>query len=329
MKQISVLIITNNRAAKLRRLLESVLRFASPKVAEILVFINGEDKATELLLNELTTLHSNIRTFRSSGVNRGEARNFLIKMSFGKILYFLDDDVLIVKDVFTLISEKFREYDNVSILGGPNLTMPDSSLFQVSQGHAFGSFFGTSLVSRRYKNTGCDKYTDESGLMLCNLVVKKEVFEKTGIWFPINFISAEENLLLAKFARMGYNARYISELEVFHERRATYRDFFSQVFSYGKGRAQISKTFPSYLKPVYFLPVLFLFYLVTAVFIKSSLYLFPLLIYLFLDLLFSLKIAYRENDFRLFSLILFVFPTIHLAYAFGFLSGMVKITRSD
>jgi GT2 family glycosyltransferase len=327
MKDISILILENNRADKLRRLLESIIRFSKPESVEILVLINGEDAGSESLLKELMFLHGNIRYFQFLNLNRGAARNFLINLADGEILYFLDDDVMVNNDVFTMIKEKFRENGDISIVGGPNLNMPGSSLFQQCQGFALASFFGSLWISQRYKKTGRDRYVDETGLILCNLAVRKNIFDQEYMRFPGNFISAEENILLARFARLGYKAMYIPQLEVFHERRATYREFFYQIFAYGRGRAQIFKTFPSYINPVHFLPIVLLFCFISAPFIKSQAYLNALMLYPALDLFFSLMIAFKKNDFRIFFVLLFIFPTIHLAYALAFLMEILSKER--
>lgn len=323
------MIVENNRASKLKRLLESIVRFARPEAVEILVLINGNGRGSESLLKELTLLYGNIRFFKSLNLNRGEARNTLIKLSSGKILYFLDDDVLVDKDVFTLISKKLRENSDISIIGGPNLNMPGSSLFQECQGFALASFFGTLWISQRYKKSGQDRIVDESGLILCNLAVKKEIFDQTNMRFPENFISAEENLLLTRLSRLGYKAMYVPELEVFHERRVTWRDFFRQILTYGKGRAQIFKTFPDYINLVHFLPVIFLFSLISAFFIKSYIYWSALMIYPLLDFISSLKIACPRKDPRIFFILLTIFPAIHFAYAIGLLTELLKLNRRE
>ncbi len=324
MRKISVLITTYGRSAKLKKLLESIFRFVLLETAEVIVFVNGADKETEAVLAELAASHNNIRCVKSSRVNRAEARNTLIKMSEGKILYFLDDDVVVDKDVFALIDKKFQEYGDISIIGGPNLNMRGSSLFQECQGLALASCFGTLWVSQRYKRSGKDRRVDESGLILCNLAAKKEIFAETNIRFPGDFISAEENLLLARFARLGYKAMYIPELEVFHERRNTYRAFFRQIISYGRGRAQVFKTFPAHISPIYFILAGLLLCLSTTPFIRPRLYFNALLIYLLLDILFSLKISCQKKNLREFLPLLLIFPTIHFAYMFGLLTGILN-----
>ncbi|MDD5691680.1 MAG: glycosyltransferase [Candidatus Omnitrophica bacterium] len=327
MKEISVLIVSNRRPAKLKRLLESIVKFAQAEKTETLVLINGEDKETESLVNDFSALRPDVRYFKTPGLNRGEARNFLIKNSNGRILYFLDDDVLIKNDVFTLIADKFRSFRDISIIGGPNLNMPGSSLFQQCQGFALASFFGTLWISRRYKKSGQERLVDESGLILCNLAAEKDIFIKTDMRFPDNFSAAEENLLLARLARLGYKAMYIPRLEVFHERRATYGEFFKQIFTYGKGRVQIFKSFPSYINPVHFLPVILLLCLAAAPFIKSRLYWSILMIYPVMDIFFSSLISFKKRDLRIFFILLFIFPTIHLAYALAFLLEILRRER--
>ncbi|MHB8157516.1 MAG: glycosyltransferase [Desulfocucumaceae bacterium] len=327
MKDISILIVSDRRPAKLERLLESILKFAPAEKTETVVLINGEDKESESLLKTFTAFRSDVRYFKAPGLNRGEARNFLINNSEGSILYFLDDDVLINNDVFTLIVDKFRSYRDVSILGGPNLNIPGSPLFQQCQGLALASFFGTLWISQRYKKSGQERLVDESGLILCNLAAEKDIFIKTDMRFPDNFSAAEENLLLAKLARLGYKAMYIPQMEVFHERRATYGEFFKQIFTYGKGRVQIFKSFPSYINPVHFLPVILLLCLAAAPFVKSRIYWSILMIYPAMDIFFSSLISFNKRDIRIFFILLFIFPTIHLAYALAFLFEILRRKR--
>ena len=50
----------------------------------------------------------------------------------------------------------------------------------------------------------------------------------------------------------------------------------------------------------------------------------PLLIYLFLSLYFSMKIAFKKKDLLYMPLLFLIFPATHYSYALGSLYGIIK-----
>ena len=64
---------------------------------------------------------------------------------------------------------------------------------------------------------------EERHLILCNLAVRRRVFE-AGIRFPVLF-GGEENVLMGRADHQGFQLRYVPELWVHHRRRTTLRQY--------------------------------------------------------------------------------------------------------
>jgi len=317
MPKITIATVTSNRDALLKRYLESLVDADCFQEVENLILLNGEDKKSEEILVKFCQNYKNISFIKCLKNGRGETRNTLIHNIKGEYLYFLDDDVLVDKKTISILLNTIHSYPDVDIFGGPNLTKADASCFQVAQGYALSSFFGTLLMSKRYKKSGKEKFTNDHSLILCNLAFRSNIFKESNILFNPGMVCAEENLLLNRLIQRGYKAMHVPELVVYHERRRDYPAFFWQIFNYGKGRSQAIKHFPSLKNFIYFIPGIFLLYLISLIFIHGSHYLFLLVVYLFLCFIFSLAILVKSRQIGVFFLVPFLFSTIHIAYALG------------
>ena len=121
--QLSVFIITRGRVGIFRRCLRSVLEHL-PKDSEVRVLINGTDSQTEKYLSTITDSRLIWRTIAKEP--RTRCRNRAFDDCQGKIIYFLDDDVIVPPHALELALRRFDENPSLGILGGPNLTPTDS-----------------------------------------------------------------------------------------------------------------------------------------------------------------------------------------------------------
>lgn len=188
----------------------------------------------------------------------GAARNVLIERARGELLLFLDDDVTCPPDLLCRLADAAARHPHASVFGGPNLTPPGSSRFQVVQGAVLSSLVGSGPVSRRYgaRHAG---FADERWFTLCNLAIRRQAMMP----FAHELVCAEENDLLARLRRRAEPMRYEPGLRVFHARRSGWRPFARQMFKYGRGRGQVLARRPSTIRTAYLAPVALLAYLVT------------------------------------------------------------------
>src|SRR3989338_6285371 len=110
------------------------------------------------------------------GYNPSENRNKGVKKAKGEIIYFLDDDAIVDKNILKNAEGFFSKY-KVDIVGGPQLTPKDDNFFAKLFGTAIESFWGSYKMANRYKK----------GNLNSNAFVKKDVFNKikgfdTRLW---------------------------------------------------------------------------------------------------------------------------------------------------
>jgi hypothetical protein len=163
---------------------------------------------------------------------------------------FLDDDVTFSADLLCRLGQAAELHPAIGVFGGPNLTPPGSSLFQMVSGAILGSALATGPVRRRYGRHTAGA-ADERFFTLCNMAIRRDVMRS----FPPSLSGGEENAVLHELASRHVPMRYDPDLVVFHERRATYRGFATQMEKYGRGRGQVMVRHPRSTRPIHLLPI--------------------------------------------------------------------------
>jgi len=316
---LSIVIPTRGRLTSLQKCLASIFASNLPERTEILVVCNGSDPPTEDFLRRLSASDPRLHLMELKEGSPAEARNAALSKVQGEIVYFLDDDVTIAPDLFSRALDTFKQRPEVDVLGGPNLTPPNSSRFEQSVGFVLASPFGSARVCDRYRATGHLRATDDRALILCNLAIRVRAIVDRRPVFGGHLVCNEENLLLGLLALENRNMLHDPRLIVYHSRRGTLSGFARQIFRYGRGRWQNTLLLPTSLSPIFVIPVFFLFYLLSLTFVRSSWWMLPLVIYVSMVSIFATLEAYRNRTPRQFPLTMMLFPTCHLAYAAGFL----------
>ena len=320
---IEILIVTH-RYERLKESLAKISKFNE----KILVVVDGPNQdIVELLKSYQNNDIRYIVLDKNAGKSR--ARNIGIKNSQADIIYFLDDDVYFEKDNIEALKSKFKKYPQASIIGGPNLTPKNSSYFQRASGYIFTSVFTAWKMKNRYLNNYVqDVYCDDKSLILCNMAVKREVFEKENIYFDERLNYNEENLFLEYIKDKGYKMLYSPEIFVYHARRPNIAGFSRQVFGSGKGRAVMTKILPKTLSWFNTIPSLFLLYLIFLP-LFPLLLIYPLFAYIAINISNALFITISNKE----SIAVFLYVVIlsfvaHVSYGYGFLYGFLWEQKS-
>jgi Glycosyl transferase family 2 len=249
----SICVLAGHGAASLDACLASLRAQVGPPSFELL--IGGQPTAASLAVIE--------RHFPDAQVCHtgerlpGAARNPLIDRARGELLLFLDDDVTAPPEFLARLAKLAARHPEASVFGGPNVTPPESSRFELVQGAVLSSLVGAGPVSRRYgaRRAG---FADERWFTLCNLAVRREVM----LPFVSHLVCAEENALLTELRSRGERMLYEPSLRIFHVRRPRLRPFARQMFKYGRGRGQLLGRHPSFFRTAYAAPSGLLVYLV-------------------------------------------------------------------
>lgn len=269
----------------------------------------------------------NIEVIVVNGGTAGANRNLGVNKSKGELLLFLDDDVVIDFRVLDKVSRHFGD-ERVGAVGGPNLTMNPANVWERCSGYVLSSPIGSSVMSWRYRVMTGPRIVDERMLTGCNLMVRRKAFLEAG-GFPEDIYPAEENILLHKISKLGYSLVYDPNFVVFHRRKGFFGHML-QVFRYGRGRAVMVKRYPDSFKLVFSLPSagLMIFSSLAVLSIFGTVPIFStiaLAASYFAAVCFeSARVCRRNHDFAALHVMMVFFPMHHLAYAVGFLYGLVK-----
>lgn len=247
--KLSFIVLTRERPAALARCLRSLGK-PSPEV-EVLVAANGEQPEVAALLAREFPWARLATVERSS---RGRARNLAWKLARGDILYFLDDDAYPPAGFYARVLTAFAAWPQAPAVGGPNVLPPGSSAFQRAADAVLSSPFGAGPMSRRYRPAETAQAAPGWALMLCNLGLRRALFEALDLRFPEAAASAEENLLLFRAERLLGRPALCPELSVYHDRRESLGRFLAQARVNGLGRAQITREEPRSLLPITLAP---------------------------------------------------------------------------
>jgi glycosyltransferase involved in cell wall biosynthesis len=335
MVEIDIIVVTHGRPVLLEKCLAS-LRRALTEVNEricirVLIGVNDPNPESIPLLKRAFGDQQGLKfefTCFADRLSPPAARNRLVALARGDWLFFIDDDASIKPDFFSIFIEVLKRYPNASAIGGPNLTPPDSNVFQKASGGALTSRFGASGSCVRYRpRTTKSISCGEESLILCNLFISRKAMAE--VRFPDRFVCNEENWILQDLLRFGHVLIYEPSLSVWHERRSRPLAFMAQIHKYGMGRGQNMRARPATVTLMHLTPALCLLAslatLVTFIWfpIIGKTWLFLLLAYIVVWSVATIRLKRHSADgikICLYSALLF--PVIHVTYGAGVLRGL-------
>ncbi|MBN1669947.1 MAG: glycosyltransferase [Kiritimatiellae bacterium] len=271
------------------------------------------------------------------GNNPTVQRNACIGRARSGVLYFLDNDSVVREDTLRRLAERLEARPDVDIVGGPSLTPATDTFLPRSFGAVLASRFGVGPIAARYSRRGVFRETNDTELILCNLVVKRNVFADVGL-FDEHLYPNEENEFIFRARAAGKKAFYDPSLAVYRPQRPNLRAFARQIFNYGRGRGEQTRRVPASFNAFLAVPLLFLAYLVAgplaalavwmrvppglgrgiALLVLAS----PLALYGALSLVCSALACVRQRGFFVHLPLLFLLN--HLCYGAGLLYGLFR-----
>jgi len=172
----------------------------------------------------------------AEGRHPARQRNVAESRARGDILVFLDNDCSISSGYWKELEAALARPE-VEIVGGPALLRPQATAWEEIFAALLTHTLIVGTVSSRYAPRGEFRASTQTDLILCNLVVRRHIFEKIG---PLSndLYPSEENEWLdrAHAARVG--AYYDPNLQVFRPQRTTPGQMGRMLLRYGMGRTR-------------------------------------------------------------------------------------------
>jgi len=307
--------IVSGRAQLLEACLESLAGQEDAPRFELLVCSTGDLEIAPTVLRRFPDATVGLVAHALPGA----ARNFLIERAHGDLLLFLDDDVTLPRYSLAHLAALATAHPEVAVFGGPNVTPPGSSRFQIVQGAVLSSLAGTGPVRRRYGPHSAGQ-ADQRWFTLCNLAVRRAAMQP----FDSSLLCAEENGVLAQLSARGLRMHYDPRFVAFHERRSNVRGFSSQMVKYGRGRGQLIARQPRTLHPTYLIPIGLLVYLclLPGLIVLNEVWALPLSVYVALLAAGAVRIGSTLRRVDVLPLAAGLMLLLHLCYGFGVLRGI-------
>jgi len=271
--------------------------------------------------NEVNFTSEGVKVIKTRMDNSGpaEKRDLAISESRAEYIAFIDDDSYPAPDWLKLAVKTVREKGG-SVICGPGLTPPDSSLSEIISGSVLTSVFGSGIYTYRFRKDP-ERLVDDYPAY--NMMVERKVLEKVGR-FGTKYYGGEDTALCLKLIKAGYKILYIPDMVVYHYRRRFPVQFMKQIGNVGKHRGYFVKKYPeTSLRLVYFLPLIFIWgsiVVVTFYFLSEYLTISNWLISSYFILIFLDSV--RRNSVFISIFLPFAIYLTHISYGISFIIGL-------
>lgn len=244
--QYSLIIPVFNRPSEVEELLES-LTLQTFTNFEVIIVEDGSTLRCESVVDRFRD-KLKIQYIYKPNSGPGPSRNAGSKAARGKYMVFFDSDCVIPPSYFSAVEKSLNElkYD---AWGGPDRAREDFTVLQRAMGYTMSSVLTTGGIRGGKKRVGW--FQPRS----FNMGIARNVFEKTGGFKFDRF--AEDIEFSIRMKKAGFKIGLIPDAFVYHKRRTDFKQFYYQVFNFGRGRALVGRLHPSEVKLTHWFPTLF------------------------------------------------------------------------
>ncbi|MFV0248296.1 MAG: glycosyltransferase [Tenacibaculum sp.] len=277
---LSVIIPVYNRPDEIDELLESFTKQDFDKAYEIIIVEDGSQLTCKEVIKKYK--HLNIAYFYKENSGPGDSRNYGMNKAMGNYFIILDSDVILPTHYLTTVNT-YLSTNYVDCFGGADAAHKNFSKKQKAINYAMTSFLSTGGL--RGAKLKLQKFEPRS----FNMGISKEVFKKVhgfGRIYP-----GEDPDLTLRIEKSGFTTSFLPNAFVFHKRRTSWSEFYTQVKKFGMVRPILISWYPDKEKISFYFPTLFIifavFSLLLALLSSKVVVLYPFLSYLILLLLHS------------------------------------------
>lgn len=278
---------------------------------EILVLPDEFDKKSR---------HRNLKIIPTGKVKPALKRNIAMEIAKGELFAFIDDDAYPEKNWLTNAVKYFGDH-SIGLVGGPNLTPPESNFAEHISGYVLSNEFVSGQAAIRYK---ISRNQISKELPSCNYISRD-----LGIKYDSHFLTAEDSKYCFDVWKKGYKVFYAGDVVVRHHRRDTLWKHIKQMYIYSRDIAWLTKRDFSFDKLYYAIPSLgLILFLLGLIGIYYGIYGETIQMIFAIYLLTLALTSLKKN--LLSSIVTFlVSVATHFAYGFGWISGMISRQEAD
>lgn len=327
---IAIVIPTMGRDILIKTL-HSLLQNPGIERSEIVVVGVIPDHKVASQLHALIQSNSQIKhlDIRFDKGDASEKRNYGTRVTTAPILAFLDDDVHVPPEWLDHMLHCFAD-PKVGLVSGPSLVPDDITWLARLAGQALSSRAAGNVSERYLKGSVAPRAIKWSGIIGCNMLFRRSIFEKLGGFDP-EFYPGEEMLASFRVSQLGHTLIFNPNAPVYHYPKQTFRGFWRQIFRYGATRIRLIRAGVEIeIGPL--VPGLWVLSLVVLgigsffSFWVGCLLVLELVLYSIVIGWFTIDMIIRSRKL-IDSLLFFMQPFMHLSYGLGIWSEMFRPGR--
>ena len=307
---VSIIIPCRDEEKFVSQCLASIIANDYPKdKLEVLVIDGMSEDGTRKIIEEYIRQYPYIKLLENPQKYTPFALNIGIKQAKGEIIMRMDAHAIYEKDYISKCLRYLDEYkaDNV---GGIWITVPRDNTFigkaiALVLSHPFGA--GNAYYRIGYSKEPRWVDTVPFGCY------RKEIFKKIG-FYNENLVRSQDMEFNLRLKKSGGKILLVPDIVSYYYPKSNLKEFFFHNFEDGIWAIYPLKFMKTPLRLRHYIPLIFVLTL-------------PLNIWFYipLSLFFSLQIAFREKDLRLFFLMPLVFAARHIGYGLGSVVGLIKL----
>jgi GT2 family glycosyltransferase len=245
---ISIVIVTYNRADELCRLLDSISAdLARDDVEMILVDDGSTDDTFERTAPVLERLGNRGRLVQQPNSGPGTGRNRGITLARGSIIVFVDTDCIAPPGWLDALVEPLSDPE-IGATGGPDRSHPDDPIFARFVDYLMTAMLTTGGVRGSEKTRG-GSYCPRSFNMAIRRDTARDVDGFPVIWY------GEDILLSWRIREAGFRLEFAPKAWLYHLRRTSIRGWARQLYRMGRARWWMGRYNSDLMEPVYLVPI--------------------------------------------------------------------------
>jgi len=318
----SIIIAVYNRLDEVKELLASAEHLeGSRDLFEFLFVDDGSSDGFEDYINNYkSSTGLNIRAIFQENKGPGAARNFGMENSQADYFIFVDSDCMFPNNWLIEI-EKVQNIENYDAFGGPDTCHEYFSPLLKAINYSMTSFIGTGGTRGSKKSVG--KFYPRS----FNMGISRKVYETIGGMGGLRH--GQDMDFSARIYNAGFKVGLIADAFVYHKRRTSLVKFYKQIFNWGVARINLGHRHKNMLKPVHFLPLMVILWLVflgaaTPFFTEIATFLWIITWGVFITIcnIAFFQAFFRYKDVRVGKLAIITLNIQVFAYGFGLIWGL-------
>lgn len=242
----SIIVPVFNRPDEVDELLESLLHQEETDF-EVIIVEDGSQIPCKAVCEKYSDKLC-LQYFNKPNSGPGQSRNYGAERAQGDFLLILDSDVVLPRQYLSAISTELK-HQPTDAFGGPDCAHESFTDTQKAISYSMTSFLTTGGIRGGKKKL--DKFYPRS----FNMGIRRDVYTELGGFSKMRF--GEDIDFSIRIFKAGKRCRLFPEAWVWHKRRTDFRKFFRQVYNSGIARINLYKKYPSSLKLVHLLPMVF------------------------------------------------------------------------